>query len=89
MRIQSENDFGRLRDHVRSYKHKFPEFRNDVRQLEDKIENYIREYSQSLVKYRQTKSRYHLNDAQASIDAINKTIALVEKIEIMAYLSQR
>jgi archaellum component FlaC len=89
MKIQSENDFGKLRDHVRSYKHKFPEFRNDVRQLEDKIEKYIKEYSQSLVKYRQTKSRYHLEEAQLSIEAINKTVALVEKIELMAYLSQR
>ncbi len=89
MKIQSESDFSKLRDHVRSYKHKFPEFRNDVRQLEDKIENYIKEYSQSLVKYRQTKSRYHLEEAQLSIEAINKTVAMVEKIEIMAFLSQR
>jgi archaellum component FlaC len=89
MKIQSENDFGKLRDHVRSYKHKFPEFSSDVRKLEDIIEKHIKEYSQSLVKYRQTKSRYHLDDAQKSIEAINKTIALVEKIEIMAYLSQR
>jgi archaellum component FlaC len=89
MKIQSEKDFGKLRDHVRSYKHKFPEFSNDIRQLDDKIEKHIKEYSQSLVKYRQTKSKYHLEDAQKSIEAINKTIALVEKIEIMAYLSQR
>jgi thiamine kinase-like enzyme len=89
MKIQSENEFGKLRDHVRSYLHKFPEFKNDVRQLEDIIEKHIKEYSQALVKHRQTKSRYHLEEAQKHIESINKTVAMVEKIELMAYLSQR
>jgi len=89
MKIQTEKDFGKLRDHVRSYLHKFPEFSSDVRQLEDKIEKHIKDYSQALVKHRQTKSKYHLETAQKEIESINKTIAMVEKIELMAYLSQR
>jgi archaellum component FlaC len=89
MKIQSENDFGKLRDHVRSYKHKFPLFVHDVRQLEDKIEKHIKEYSQLLVKHRQTKSKYYLEQALKEIESINKTVAVVEKIELMSYLSQR
>lgn len=89
MKIESEKDFDRLRDHVRSYRQKFPEFRHDVDQMEQSIEKHIKQYSQHLVQHRQTKKRYYLEYAQKEIDAINKIIALVEKIELMSYLSQR
>jgi archaellum component FlaC len=89
MKIESENDFGKVRDHVRCYLRKFPAFKHDVRQLEDKIEKHISEYSQSLVMYRQTRQKTYLTKAQNEIESINKTIELVEKIEVMAYLSQR
>jgi hypothetical protein len=89
MKVESEKDFGKLRDHVRSYMHKFPAFKHDVRQLENKIEKHIKEYSLSLVRYRQSRSKIHIETAQQEIDSINKTVAMVEKIEIMAYLSQR
>lgn len=89
MKINSEKDFNRLRDYVRSYERKFPEFKKDIRSLEDKIEKHIKEYSLLLVEYRRTKSKYHLEKAQKEIETINKTIAMVEKIELMAYLSQR
>jgi archaellum component FlaC len=89
MKIQSDNDFGKLRDHIKSYRKKFPEFRHDVDQMEKAIEKHIREYSLHLVNHRQTKKKYYLEYAQNEIDAINKIISTVEKIELMSYLSQR
>ena len=38
--------------------------------------------------YRQTKNRSYLEKAQQEIDAINKTILTVEKIELMSLLSR-
>lgn len=89
MKIDSEKDFDRLRDHIKKYRLKFPEFRHDVTQMEQSIEKHIKEYSQALVEYRRTKGKYHLETAQQQIENINKTVAMVEKIELMAYLSQR
>lgn len=89
MKIHSENDFGKLRDHVKSYRTKFPAFRHDVDQMEQAIEKHIKQHSLHLVNHRQTKKRYYLEYAQKEIEAINKIVSTVEKIELMAYLSQR
>jgi predicted nucleic acid-binding Zn-ribbon protein len=89
MKIQSEKDFDKLRDHVRSYRKKFPEFRHDVDQMEQAIEKHMKQHSQHLISFRQSKKPYYLEYAQKEIDAINKIVSTVEKVEIMAYLSQR
>jgi hypothetical protein len=41
-----------------------------------------------MVLHRQTHSRSYLEKAQLEITAINQVIATVEKIELMAMLSQ-
>jgi hypothetical protein len=41
-----------------------------------------------MVNYRQTKSKSWLEKAQQEIDAINKIINTVEKMELMAMLSR-
>ena len=89
MKIQSEKDFDRLRDHVKAYTKKFPAFKHDVDQMEKAIEKHIKQYSQHLVSFRQTKKKYYLEYAQKEIESINKIVSTVEKIELMAYLSQR
>ena len=89
MKIQSEKDFDKARDHVKSYRKKFPEFRHDVDQMEKAIEKHMKQHSLHLVSFRQSKKLYYIEYAQQEIDAINKIISTVEKIEIMAYLSQR
>ena len=89
MKIQSEKEFDKLRDHVKSYRKKFPEFRHDVDQMERAIEQHMKQHGLHLVSFRQTKKKYYLEYAQKEIDAINKIVSTVEKIEIMAYLSQR
>ena len=64
-------------------------FRKDVSRIETAIENHITNYSKSLVKYRQTKSNVHIENAQVEIDEINRILKTVEKIELMAMLSRR
>jgi hypothetical protein len=41
-----------------------------------------------MVLHRQTHNRSYLEKAQLEIDAINRVILTVEKIELMAMLSQ-
>jgi hypothetical protein len=64
-------------------------FKHDVKKIEDTVEQEIKAYSISLMHYRQSKKRYYLEQAQTHIDEINRVIASVEKIELMALLSRR
>ena len=64
-------------------------FTHDVHQIENIIETHIQNHSIIMVMYRQTKSRSYLEKAQLEIDAINKVIETVEKIELMALLARR
>jgi uncharacterized protein YjgD (DUF1641 family) len=41
-----------------------------------------------MVQHRQTKNRSYLEKAQFEIDAINKILNTVEKLELMAILSK-
>ena len=41
-----------------------------------------------MVMHRQTHSRSYLERAQREIDAINRTLATVEKLELIAMLSR-
>ena len=63
-------------------------FKHDVNQIEHIIENHIQNFSIIMVQFRQTKSKSHLEKAQLEIDAINRVIATVEKIELMAMLAR-
>jgi hypothetical protein len=63
-------------------------FRHDVNQIERIIEIHIQNHSIALVFYRQTHKKNYLEDAQKEIDSINRVVLLVEKLELMAMLSQ-
>lgn len=89
MQIESDKDFPQLRLHMYKWRKKFPMFSKDVNQIEDIVENHIQNYSRCLVNYRQTRSKYYLEEAQKEIDSINTVVATVEKMELMALLSQR
>ena len=41
-----------------------------------------------MVLYRQTKNRSYIEKAQREIDAINRILETVEKLELMAMLSR-
>ena len=88
MEISSHEDFPLLREKFSSWRKRFPLFKHNVKQIEDAVEKHITQYSQYLVQYRQTKSKAYLEKAQHEIDEINRVVTLVEKIELMAMLSQ-
>ena len=88
MQIISEEDFIKLRDQISIWKRRFPMFRHDVAAIEDIIETHIHNHSIALVFYRQTHKKKFLEDAQLEIEAINRVVSTVGKLEIMALLSQ-
>jgi hypothetical protein len=88
MQIESEKDFKELRNKFAEWRRRFPMFRHDVNQIELIIETHIQSHSIALVFYRQTRKKKFLEDAQQEIDAINRVLSTVGKLEIMALLSQ-
>ena len=88
MQIESEQDFTELRKQLLVWRNRFPMFAHDVRQIEKIIDSHIQQHSKIMVLHRQTHSRSYLEKAQLEIDAINKVIATVEKLELMAMLSR-
>ena len=88
MYVESDRDFPELRKQFNVWKKRFPMFRHDVNQIEHIVEQHIQNFAVAGVHYRQTKSKKYLEIAQQELDAINRVIATVEKIELMAMLSR-
>jgi hypothetical protein len=88
MVVKSEQDFPELRNKISQWRKRFPMFRHDVNQIENIVEQHIQNHSIALVFYRQTRKNKFLEDANKEIDRINETLKTVEKIELMALLSQ-
>jgi hypothetical protein len=88
VQIESDKDFKHLREQCSIWRKRFPMFVHDVNQIEHIIENHIQNHSIIMVQYRQTKSKACLEKAQLEIDAINRVIATVEKMELMSMLSR-
>jgi hypothetical protein len=63
-------------------------FAHDVHQIEKIIDRHIQQHSKIMVMHRQTHSRSYLEKAQLEIDSINRTLATVEKLELMSMLSR-
>ncbi len=89
MQVESDKDFVDLRKQIRNWKKRFPMFVHDVNRIEHMVEQHIQNFAIAGVYYRQTKSKKYLERAQSEIDEINRIISTVEKIELMALLSQR
>ena len=89
MQVESDKDFAELRRQYSVWRNRFPMFTHDVRQIEKIIDSHIQQHSKIMVMYRQTHSKSHLERAQLEIAAINQVISTVEKLELMAMLSQR
>ena len=89
MEIHSEKDFPELRKYLRQMADRHSMFKKDVRRIETAVEKHITNYSKHLVKYRQTKSKVQIQNAQVEIDEINRILKTVEKIELMSLLSRR
>ena len=88
MQIESDKDFTQLRKQFGVWRKRFPMFVHDVKRIEKIIDEHIQAHSKIMVQYRQTKSKSCLEKAQKEIDTINQVIATVEKMELMAMLSQ-
>ena len=88
MKVESDQDFKKLREQFSIWRKRFPMFTHDVNRIEHMIENRIQNHSIIMVQHRQTKSRACLEKAQQEIDAINQILSTVEKIELMAMLAR-
>jgi len=88
MKIESDKDFAELRSQFSLWRKRFPMFTHDVQRIEKIIDEHIQAHSKIMVNYRQTKSKSWLEKAQLEIDAINKIIDTVKKMELMAMLSR-
>jgi hypothetical protein len=88
MKIESDQDFEQLRAQFAGWRRRFPMFTHDVQRIEKIINEHIQTHSKIMVLYRQTKNRSYIEKAQQEIDAINKIINTVEKMELMAMLSR-
>ena len=88
MQIKSDEDFQELRNQFSQWRKQFPMFKHDVQTIEHMINTHIQSHSRLMVLHRQTHSRSYLEKAQLEIDAINRIILTVEKIELMSLLSR-
>ena len=89
MIVKHEDDFPRLRAHIKKYRRRFPMFSADIRRIETNIESSIKTYSEYMIKYRRTKSELFYHDALQQLESINELILLIDKIELMTILSRR
>ena len=89
MQIESDRDFIELRKQFSIWRKRFPMFTHDVQQIEKIIDLHIQQHSKIMVMYRQTRNKSYLEKAQIEIDSINRTLATVEKLELMSLLSRR
>ncbi len=88
MQVESDNDFLELRRQLRAWRKRFPMFNHDINQIEHIVEQHIQNFAIAGVHYRQTKSKKYLEIAQKELDEINRVLSIVEKLELMAMLSQ-
>jgi hypothetical protein len=88
MQIASDKDFNQLRNQFTAWRKRFPMFVHDVQRIEKIVDEHIQAHSKLMVLYRQTKNKSYIEKAQLEIDAINRVVAMVEKIELMAMLSK-
>ena len=88
MKIESDKDFEQLRAQFSAWRRRFPMFTHDVQQVERIVNQHIQAHSRIMVMHRQTHSKSYIEKAQQEIDAINRVLATVEKIELMAMLSR-
>ena len=88
MYVESDKDFKEMRKQFSVWRKRFPMFKHDVNRIENIIEKHIQNHSIALMYHRQTHQKRYLEQAQKELDEINRVIATVEKIELMALLSK-
>ena len=86
--ITSHEDFDKLRTQLDKWRKRFPMFSHDVRRIQSAIEVHMKNYMEHLIRYKQTKSKHCIDNAQAEIDKINNLMNTISKVELMALLSK-
>jgi hypothetical protein len=89
MQIETDDDFSKLQDQFMQWRRQFPMFSHDVREIEKNINQHVQTHSRIMVDYRRTHNKTYLEKAQLEIDAINRILNTVSKLELVALLSQR
>ena len=88
MIVKDEDDFDRLRVHIKKYRRKYPMFSKDVERLQSTVENHIKLYSQYMFQHRSTKSQKYVDKAELEIEKINNLVKTIERIELLMHLSK-
>jgi tRNA U34 5-carboxymethylaminomethyl modifying GTPase MnmE/TrmE len=88
MQIESEKDFPALRNQIKKWRTQFSMFSHDVDHLENSIEHHIKNYSNAMVYYRQTRKSNYLDQANEEIQSINRLVDITSKMGLLAILSQ-
>ena len=88
LEIESHKDFDKLRAQLDQWRKRHPMFGHDIRTIQSSIEHHMKAYMECLIKFKQTKSDRHIENAQLEIDKINTLINSISKAELMAILSK-
>jgi hypothetical protein len=88
LEIESHKDFDKLRAQLDKWRKRHPMFSHDIRTIQNSIEHHMKAYMECLIKFKQTKSDRHIENAQTEIDKINTLINSISKAELMALLSK-
>ena len=84
--VKTWKDFEKLHEQFAKWRKRHPMFTHDVRAIENSVSVHMKNHMDHLIKYRQTKRDYHLENAQAELDNINSLLHTVSKSELMALL---
>jgi len=88
MKIESDQDFDKIEQHIRKYKKNFPIFIKDIKKIENTIEQYKKDYGNFMVAHRQNKNRASLERAQEQINKISHLLDMLDKIELFALMAK-
>lgn len=88
MIVESEKDFMNLRMYISTWYVKFPLFKHDILEIEQIIEERIKQYSIAMVYYRQSHKQNYLDQANEQIGHMNRIISIADKMVLMALLSK-
>jgi len=89
LEVKTWEDFQKLREQFSTWRRRHPMFSHDVKAIEKSIEVHMKAHMDHIIKYKQSRKKQNLVNAQHELDQINKILNTVSKVELMAILSQR
>lgn len=89
MEIKSIQDWQYQKKLLAQWRKHHPMFIHDINRVERHIDFLIQEYSKTLVKYRQTKSKRYLQDADRILQQATRDFKTIANYELLATLAKR